>query len=71
MTNYNMSEGIKRNNRIKWIKRVVGLVLVIFALINLFKYWDKQEAEMLNIQYCWDSEGNHYVAPNEACQSNG
>ena len=71
MTNYSMQEGRRRNDRIRAIQKfILGLLIalsLVFGLQQLFKLWDKQQAELLNIEYCWVASGNHYVVPDERC----
>lgn len=71
MTNYSMQKGRERNDKIKFIKRfILGLAIaytLIFGVIQLFKYWDKQDAKLMGIEYCWDSNGEHFVSPDERC----
>ena len=72
MTNYSMQKGAIRNRKIRISKRIIIGVLITVAVIigfsMLFKYWDKQDAKIMSIQYCWDSSGEHYVAPNNNCR---
>lgn len=67
MTNYYMQAGAKRNKRIKIVKNVLLCLVVVFIVGIWFKWNIEQTDKIMSIQYCWDSEGDHYVAPDERC----
>lgn len=64
-----MQQGRKRNDKIKIIKRIVMLSIIFWGVVMLFQYWDKQDAKLMETNYCWDSNGEHYVAPDERCRN--
>lgn len=72
MTNYSMQKGRERNDKIKFIQKfILGLMLafsIIFGMVQLFKFWDRQDSKIMSVDYCWDDNGQHYVAPNPACR---
>ena len=62
-----MQAGAKRNKRIKIVKNVLLCLVVVFIVGIWFKWNIEQTDKIMSIQYCWDSEGDHYVAPDERC----
>lgn len=68
MTNYSMQQGRVRNDKIKLIKRIVLFTLVFWGVVMFLRFSAERDAKIMEIEYCWDSNGQHYVAPNEACR---
>ena len=63
-----MQKGRERNDKIKFIKRIVLMTLIMVGLY-FFGVWTlHKDAELMKINYCWDENGEHYVAPNPACR---
>ena len=54
----------KRVRFIQWF--ILGLAIV-FSVMLLFKYFAWSDARYMETEYCWDEDGNHYVAPNYNC----
>ena len=50
MTNYSMQQGRRRNDKIKFIKRFILVLAVIYSIGLLFQYWSKKE-EVLNASF--------------------
>lgn len=68
MVNYVMTEGAKRNKRIKIAKWVVGIAVVVGVVAGILYWSSKRDAQLMSINYCWDEQGEHYLAPNPACR---
>lgn len=69
MANYSLQKGAERNRKILIMKKVLLIVFVV-SLAGLWLSWSAgQDAKLMSIQYCWDSAGNHFVAPNSACRN--
>lgn len=67
MTNYYMQSGAKRNKRIKLFKKILT-ILIILATVFMYMRWNNAQLnKIMEIEYCWDSNGDHYVAPDERC----
>lgn len=67
MTNYSMQQGRKRNDKIKIIKRIVMFSIIFWGVVMLFQYWDRQDAKLMEIEYCWDSNGDHFLSGDNRC----
>ena len=65
MTHYYLrSDRHEKARRIK----IVVLVVVIVTIAVLWLNWSAgQDAKIMDIDYCWDSTGQHYVMPNINC----
>lgn len=72
MKNYSLKKGMDRNKKIKFIRVfILGLLIgytIMSGIIQLFKLWDKQDAKIMSIEYCWDSNGEHYLSPDQRCR---
>lgn len=45
------------------------LIIIVVLIAGAFIGWtEKRDAQLMSINYCWDSNGEHYIAPNEACR---
>lgn len=51
----------------KYIYIAIALVLV-FSWLRFTSHLD---AQRMQVTYCFDYEGNHYVAPDERCRFGG
>lgn len=67
MTNYSMQRGRKINDLKKRIKVIVYIVLFIAFMVWFMGWQERKDAKLMSIQYCWDSNGEHYVFPDERC----
>lgn len=67
MTNYYMQAGARRNKRIKILKNIVLILAIVLIIGAWFKWNMEQTDKIMSIEYCWDSNGEHYVAPDERC----
>ena len=67
MTNYYMQKGARRNKRIKLFKKILIGLGILIAIVMYMQWNSKQLDKIMAIEYCWDSNGDHYVAPDERC----
>ncbi len=51
----------------KTLKTILIFTAILIALVLIGKHWSAQDEKILSTTFCWDSNGEHYVAPNEAC----
>lgn len=65
--NYTLSEGMRRNRIVRFIQWFFFLLAIVFSIALLFTWFEWKDAQVMSIQYCWDSNGDHYVAPDERC----
>ena len=68
MKNYTMTIGRKRNDRIKLIKKIVLFTLIFWGIVCLFKYLDNRDNKLMEINYCYDYNGEHYISPDSNCR---
>lgn len=52
----------------KTLKIVLCSIAVLIVMGGIIKWSNANETKNMAINYCWDSNGEHYVAPNEACR---
>lgn len=62
-----MTSGRRKNDVLKLIKKIVIFTVIFWGIVLLFRYWDKQDSKLMEINYCWNSNGEHYIAPDERC----
>jgi len=44
------------------------LVIGVASVMSLMLAFSvKHDAKVMAVEYCWDNQGNHYVAPNANC----
>lgn len=67
MKNYKMTRGRKINDIKKVVFKIIIFIFISFMIIGLFKLFEIQDSKLNKINYCWDSNGEHYVAPDERC----
>lgn len=67
MVNYSMQKGRKLNDLKKLVTRILIIIALIIGIVYFLKWSDKQTDALMAIDYCWDLNGQHYVAPNENC----
>lgn len=48
-------------------KTTMKYIILIVALLAFCGWYSMQTAKVEKIQYCWDSNGAHYVAPDARC----
>lgn len=48
---------------------IIGALIAVLVIVWI-GWSNKQTDKAMEIQYCWDSQGNHYVAPSEQCRQN-
>lgn len=46
----------------------VTLVAVVVGIVCAFCYSFASTDRIMSVEYCWDSEGNHYVYPDANCR---
>lgn len=51
----------------KVIAATMWLGAIIIACSWIIIWSDAKDAELMKINYCWDSSGQHYVAPDARC----
>ena len=57
----------QRERRIAMLNKFLFVVAVVFLAV-IWVSWATQYNKAINsVNYCWDSNGEHYVAPNPAC----
>lgn len=56
----------KYMNRV--FKRIVIVTLVFIILYLVMDAVEHRDAELMSMNYCWDSHGQHYLVPNKACR---
>ena len=57
----------KLNKKVK-VLEIVGILSIIVLVLVILKVSSIHSARVMEIDYCWDSNGQHYVAPNEMCE---
>lgn len=62
-----MSEGVKIRRK-KRIRNILIAISWIVAMVAGWKFSEHQHEQLMAISYCYDSNGEHYVAPDERCQ---
>ena len=55
-------------NKYNIIQAVYLIAILAFVVVLLGKWWGYQEQQIMSVDYCWDENGQHYVAPDYRCQ---
>lgn len=51
----------------KLLNRILLFTVMMVALYYFGVWTLYKDAELMKVDYCWDSSGQHYVAPNDNC----
>ena len=63
MTNYYMP----RQRRKILIKKIFWVTVICAVAFGWLYLASKHDEAVMKVQYCWDAQGNHFVAPNQNC----
>lgn len=66
MTSYTMSKP-----PFDWVEfmKKVAIMTAILIFCGFWMHWSAQRMQkVMAVDYCWDSNGEHYEAPNQACR---
>lgn len=50
------------------MKYLYILLPIIVACVLWIGYTNNLDQQRMQVEYCWDSAGNHYVAPSPYCR---
>jgi len=42
--------------------------IIAFIILAVFMFWHASRVDSLQVEYCWDSEGQHYLLGDERCR---